>query len=187
LIEITAFTIFEKLQLFKANKYGFDSTLYLQTKANASIDFEYDKVIRKTKKDTQKSTNSVKSYNTGLYEIIKNWRDGMAEELGLEGYMVLPQKTMKSISTEKPGNMTALAQINGLGKAKLTQFGERILEMVNEYCVENNLAPYLVEKGKKIEKTIEKGSTFETTLNLHKEGKSIQEIAEIRSMTLWHY
>jgi PIF1-like helicase/HRDC domain/Helix-turn-helix domain len=181
-VDICAKTIFEKLQLLKISQTGFESTNYMQTKANASIDYEFDKVNRKTKKENKKG---VKSNNTGeaaLFELIKDWRDETADEQGVERYMVLPQKTMKSISQEMPGNKAALAQINGMGKVKIEQFGEEILEIINEFCEENGLIANIVEKGKKVEKTIEKGSTFETTLNLHKEGNSIEEIAQIRAM-----
>jgi hypothetical protein len=181
--ELTAKAIFEKLQLLKVSQTGFDSTNYMQAKANASIDFEFDKILRKTKKENKSSSKSVNSNESALYELIKNWRDELAEEMGIENYMVLPQKTMKSLATQKPGNITALGQITGIGSAKISQFGEEILEIINEYCEENGIEPYLVEKGKKPQKTIEKGSTFETTLNLHKEGKTIQEIADIRGMT----
>ncbi len=180
--ELCAKTIFEKLQLLKVSQSGFDSTNYMQAKANAAIDFEFDKTLRKTKKENKKSSKSASSPENALYELIKIWRDEIADDQGIERYMVLTQKTLKALSDEKPGNMAALAQINGLGKAKLSQFGEEILEIINDFCEENDIQPKTVEKGKKIEKTIEKGSTFETTLNLHKEGNSIEKIAEIRGM-----
>lgn len=178
--ELTAKAIFEKLQLLQVSQTGFDSTNYMQTKANASIDFEFDKILRKTKKENKNGSNSTGNV---LYDLLKTWRDDRADEMGIENYMVLPQKTLKSLATQKPGNMAALGQITGIGSAKISQFGDEILEIINEYCEENSVEPYLVEKGKKPQKVIEKGSTFETTLKLHKEGKTIQEIAEIRSMT----
>ena len=184
--ERTLKNIHEKLQLLNISQQGFDSTRYLQTKANASIDFELEGT---SKKDKQKS--KTKSYvqedisitDQDLYNIIKTWRDQVAEEKGVLSYMVLPIKTIKYLCAELPGNRTALSKVNGFGKKKLEEFGTQILDIISRYCNQKGLKSK-DEYTRKEPVRIIKGSTQQITYDLFKEGKSIEAIAKERDLAL---
>ncbi len=180
IIEQTNRNIFEKLSILKISQSGFDSTKYLQTKANINIDFEQELA----KKSNSKSNKSGNSGNNDLYYRIKLWRDDMADEKNVERYMVLAQKTIENLASDLPGNKAALAKVSGLGKVKVQQYGDQILDIIKEYCDEMGITPNakVVEKAK-IEKP-DKGATFETSFQLFKEGKTIKEISEIRQFAI---
>ncbi len=174
--------LFEKLSLLEICKLGFESTKYLQTKANSNIDFEQEQ-IRKAQEKSKKS-GSAKTSNNELFYRLKQWRDFTADEKNVDRYMVLAQKTLENLANEIPGNKAALAKISGLGKIKIQQYGLEILEVINEFCEENGIkSNSKIETQAKAEKPEkpQKGETFELSFKLFKEGKTIKEIAEIRN------
>ncbi|MDZ7900185.1 MAG: helix-turn-helix domain-containing protein [Arcicella sp.] len=172
--------IFEKLLLLKNNQQGFDSTKYLTTKANATLDFETE-LLKLSK--SQKSNDS--SPNGDLYNQLRRWRDEVAEEKNLEKYMVLAQKTMQNLVEVLPQNKTDLAKVSGLGKVKVQQFGDDILDIITTYCQDNQIdTSHISIPEKRIRKSIVKGSTQELSFTMFKEGKTIAEIAQSRNLSL---
>jgi hypothetical protein len=171
--------IFEKLILLKINQNGFDSTQFLTTKANANIDFETEK-NRLTKAQNPTSSTGNKS---NLYGSLKVWRDSVANEKDLEKYMVIAQKTLQSLAEEMPRSKSQLAQISGLGNIKIKQYGDEILDIINEFCEANNIEVKEIQEGTKALKKLPKGSTQELSFAMFKEGNSIEEIAASRNLT----
>jgi uncharacterized protein YpbB len=168
-----------KLILLKVNQNGFDSTQFLTTKANANIDFETEK-NRFTKSQNPASSTGNKR---DLYGSLKAWRDSVANEKDLEKYMVLAQKTLENLSQEMPRSKGQLAQISGLGSIKIKQYGDEILDIINEFCEANNIEVKEIQEGTKALKKLPKGSTQELSFTMFKEGNSIEEIAEIRKFS----
>ena len=172
--------VFEKLLLLQNNQQGFDSTKYLTTKANATLDFEVEKL--KLSK-VQKSSDSIP--NGDLYNQLRRWRDEVAEDKNLEKYMVLAQKTMQNLVETLPQNKTDLAKVSGLGKVKVQQFGDEILDIITTYCQDNGIDTSNISiPEKRIRKSLIKGSTQELSYMMFKEGKNIAEIAQNRSLAV---
>ena len=170
--------VFEKLVLLKSNQNGFNSTQFLTTKANANIDFETEK-NRLTK--TQNPSN-LTGNKSDLYASLKNWRDSVANEKDLEKYMVIAQKTLENLAEEKPRSKGQLAQISGLGNIKIEQYGDEILDIINEFCEANNIEAKEIKEGTKSLRKLPKGSTQELSFTMFKEGNSIEEIAASRNL-----
>ena len=98
--------------------------------------------------------------------------------------MVLAQKALQSLADEMPRNKSDLAKISGLGKIKVQQFGDEILDIINEFCETNGIeTSNIIRELKTSKKTAVKGSTHELSYNYFKEGKTIAEIAEIRNLS----
>ena len=170
--------VFEKLILLKSNQNGFNSTQFLTTKANANIDFETEK-NRLTKNQNPSSSSVNKS---DLFGSLKVWRDSVANEKDIEKYMVIAQKTLENLSEEKPRSKSQLAQISGLGNIKIKQYGDEILDIINEFCEANNIEAKEIKEGTKSLKKLLKGSTQELSFTMFKEGNSIEEIAASRNL-----
>ena len=170
--------VYEKLILLKINQKGFDSTQYLTTKANANIDFETEK-NRLTKTQSPSSPTGNKS---DLYSSLKAWRDDIANEKDLEKYMVIAQKTLQNLAEEMPRSKGQLAQISGLGNIKIKQYGDEILDIINDFCEANNIEGSNIQEGTKALKKLAKGSTQELSFTMFKEGNSIEKIAVIRNL-----
>jgi hypothetical protein len=127
------FTIFQKQKCFIASKNSFLAITYMQTKANAEIDFTSKvKQAPKIKKEGKATASG-----SALFDLLKAWRDEKAKELETDSYMVLQRKTLNEISETMPSNLTSLSKVKGIGKVKINQFGSEILEIVNQYCNRN--------------------------------------------------
>ena len=176
--ELCLKNVFEKLILLKTTQNGFNSTQYLTTKANANIDFETEK-NRLTKAQNPSSSGN----KSDLYGSLKAWRDSVANEKDLEKYMVIAQKTLENLAEEKPRSKGQLAQISGLGNIKIKQYGDEILDIINEFCEANNIEAKEIQEGTKALKKLPKGSTQELSFTMFKEGHSIEEIAQIRKFS----
>ncbi len=168
---------FEKLMLLQNTQQGFDSTKYLSTKANISLDFEVEKSrLLKSQKTTESSGN-----NDDLFNQLRVWRDSVAIDKNVEKYMVISQKTLQALAEEMPRSKMGLAEVSGFGKIKIQQYGDEILDIIIDFCEANNIEVSTIERVRKpTKKAVVKGSTQELSYHLFKEGKSIAEIAEIR-------
>lgn len=170
---------FEKVKLLQCNQTGFDSTSYLTTKANINLDFEAEK--GRLLKSKQVNTND----NTSdLFQHLRAWRDEIALDKNIEKYMVLSQKSIQALTEELPRTKTALAKISGLGKVKIQQFGDQILDLINDHCERNGIEASTFEKViPPTKKAVPKGSTQLMSFNLFKEGNSVETIANMRQLS----
>ncbi len=169
-----------KMEVLKACRAGFESTHYLQAKTNAGLEPEIKKSSPKGSKEESTSPEQ-----PGLYQVLKQWRDGLAETNKLPVYMIMPQKAMKQISALLPGNLAALASIKGIGAQRLAQHGEQILHLIEEYCNRHQLSPHCLEETNlPPQKKIQKGETQQRTYQLFTQGKSIPEIAQERGLAV---
>ena len=51
---------------------------------------------------------------------------------GKPAYTVFDDKTLASIAQQLPGTLAELAQIKGIGPAKLEQYGDAVLSVIEE-------------------------------------------------------
>ena len=62
-----------------------------------------------------------------LYQRMREWRTSTAQEEGVPPYVVLTNRELVEIVRKRPGSLTALASIEGIGKQKIKRFGRQIL------------------------------------------------------------
>ncbi len=172
--------LFCKNACFAAVKEGFSATRYLRSKADAELDFIATKqqAIPSFKMPAFPSPNNPHPI---LFERLKQWRENLAEEAGLEKYQILQTRTLYELLQILPQDLPTLKRIKGIGEIKIKQFGADLLELVQAYCtefkLEGNTAPQIaLPKAPKIES---KALSFE----LFKAGKTIAEIAQERGFT----
>jgi hypothetical protein len=130
--------------------------------------------------------------NTELYFTLKNWRDRICNEENMPVYLVANSDSLKEISTYLPLTAQHLMLLSGFGKAKVERYGNDILDMVESYCNQHGLESNIEQKAanpKRIrkEKSSEPKDTTPTkliTYNFYKEGKTVKEIAELRSLAI---
>lgn len=173
-----------KLTCLKTDKNGFSTSTYLRTRAISSIQNpEYENRPVKTMQHTGTDKH--------LYDILKNWRDQLADEMRVPVFHVLPVKTMKAIASELPVNLAQLKKIKGIGKVKAAAFGAEILELVSahtgikpdlslqiEHDVEED-EPESKESTKPV-----KGQSAVTSFEMFKAGMDVQTIATERKMAV---
>lgn len=165
-----------KKALMKICLNGFSTSQYLQTKSNAEIDHVPAKA---SVKESGKVAANI--LHPELYKSLREWRDSLAEEWGVPVYLVLAQKSILELLQSLPSNLLELESIKGLGKTRIKQYGQQIIEIINNYCENNEVerqAMVIPFTEKKI-----KTDTKKVSLDLFKSGKTISEIALERGFT----
>jgi DNA helicase-2/ATP-dependent DNA helicase PcrA len=68
--------------------------------------------------------------DTEVFERLRAWRAGVAQEASRPAYTVLHDTTLTAIATAKPRELRQLALIRGIGAAKLERYGPAVLAVV---------------------------------------------------------
>lgn len=170
--------VFIRLSCLEACLQGFNTLTYLKVRANADVDFHPS---AKTKTRTQIHAPSG-ILHPELYLALKRWRDNLADENNIPTYMVLPHKSMIELTKKLPTSLPLLKNIKGIGQAKIKQFGNEIIDLINTYCADMKITHAQVVIPD-IEKSV-KLSPSQMSFEMFKAGKTIAEIAAIRQVTL---
>lgn len=191
---------FELLLVTKTNclnqaKDGFDTIKHIKSIADSELDF---------KPKFNRQTPSIKVYEPSegikdLFKILNAWRKSVAEDESVPVFMVLPQKSLKELVEFLPATTKQLANISGFGKVKLNKYGSDILDIINDFCVENgiereiiNYDDFNIETGRvqkstrnntEKEKKEPKKKSHLISYEMFCEGKDIQTIAQERNFT----
>ncbi len=176
-----------KLASMEVSSVKFDTVKYLRTVANTEIDFK-SKFNRKTVYIKHEDFQ-----HGALYAELNAWRKSLADDAGIDVYKVLPYKTLSELVEKMPQNIYQLSKIQGIGKVKIKQFGEEILDIIDDYCKKNNIVretfpeeenPNFKRSTKKRqkEKLLKEPQKDTKTISfeLFKQGKSIFEISQER-------
>ena len=124
-----------------------------------------------------------------LFMQLKSLRDSICSRKDLPIFKVASSNTLQEICRYLPQTIDELRQINGFGEHKLKQYGQQFLEIILDYCGENNLDSLMAEKAvdKEVKPRVRSGKkkadTYAASFELYKEGKNIDEIAALRTLS----
>jgi DNA-binding CsgD family transcriptional regulator len=155
---------------------GFRVADLLQAKAVAAIEKTKPKTVRKF----EASESSEIKYPI-LFERLRAWRKEKADEMDKPVFHVFSQKSLYELVHFLPAETKALLRINGFGQKKVEQFGEQVLQIIHEYCTENNIDNQTIIFEKETPK-LRMDDTKQISYNLYKSGKTIEEIATEREL-----
>ena len=183
--------LLESLQVKKACleacKTGFDVKIYLEVRAKSAI--EDAKTSLKLPKIEAKVGDEI--LHPVLFNQLKGWRMQKALADGVPAYMILHQKALLGIVNSLPQNLMQLKQIKGIGKKTVELHGEDIINFVMTYGEENNIEASAeiyqelkVSKPRKKKDSKVKVDTKKLSLELLNEGKTIEEIANERGLSI---
>ncbi|MBG6061909.1 ATP-dependent DNA helicase RecQ [Flavobacterium sp. CG_9.1] len=139
--------------------------------------FEGEKVqlttIQKINIDKQviKETKS-KSVTNSLFETLRKLRYEISKEESVPAYVIFSDAALRQMETERPMSDQELLAIDGVGKAKLEKYGDAFINAIIDF-----------QKSKVVRKKKE-ATTFKETLELYKNGFSVEEIAQKRKLGL---
>ncbi|MBR6110763.1 MAG: helix-turn-helix domain-containing protein, partial [Paludibacteraceae bacterium] len=174
------------LSVFK--EQPFTTTSFLEARAKATLDIEMGKLER-TKADM-----TVAGVDPVLQHRLTIWRSDKADG-GPLAY-VMSMKTLQEIAARLPKSTEDMKTIPGLGTKRITKYGDEIVKIVRQFIAdkrddkltdeEKELMTKASSKKTKSSKSSKSSEpdTYQKTLILFKEGKSIQEIVDERSLSL---
>jgi len=121
-----------------------------------------------------------------LYAALNAWRADKAEEEDAELYSIIPSKTLKAISKERPTTIAELKQIEGIGPKRIKAFGREIVNIVRVYsgmeCLDNEAAEIELSDDKPEKSKKPKGETYLITKRMLDKGMTVEEIAKERNL-----
>lgn len=181
-----------KQNILQQLEQGFSLSIYQKIKK------EFKPLGFTVSSNAKKSSSGYKhATHPNLYNELKELRDEIAEQTNEQTYLIAGAKTLDELATYLPQSKTELAQIYGFGSAKIKNYGKAFLQIISDYCSENNLESLIHTKEKKqknkaadydnfvVEDEIKppKLSTQQLSYDLYKQGKTVDEIAKERSLT----
>ncbi|MEP6711635.1 MAG: helix-turn-helix domain-containing protein [Ferruginibacter sp.] len=172
-----------KMHLLQSSKQGFLLTEYQKQKTN------FKKESFTINAYSGRATYVPKDIaHPDLYAALKDKRDELCKELDLPVYMVCGSQSIADMCIYLPQTLQQLGNINGFGKIKLKQFGNDFISIIKDYASLHNLESQVTQlpakKERKLKSTIPKPDTKLLSYDLYKQGKSMQEIAKERALTL---
>ena len=166
--------VFELLAVKQAElevcKNGFDIDKILKARVTAAIEKK-----KKAPEKAAKTSANLRSEHPALFEALRWWRNEQAEVMLVPHYRIASTKTLLEIADKLPCTPKQLLNIHGIGRAKLLEYGDDLLDIVITYLGENDLEckedkPEPPKKPKK--------KNHEVSYELYKQGFTLEQIAQ---------
>jgi len=113
-----------------------------------------------------------KSVANSLFETLRKLRYEISKEESVPAYVIFSDAALRQMETERPMSDIELLAIDGVGKAKLEKYGDAFIKVIQDF-----------QKAKGTKKKKE-ATTYKETLELYKNGLSVEEIVQKRKLGL---
>jgi ATP-dependent DNA helicase RecQ len=112
--------------------------------------------------------------NRELIDYFKQWRRETAERSGVPAYVVLSDASLEDLCRKKPANLRELLGVFGIGERKAELYGAAIFAAFDGFS----------KGGRAVARQATQVSPADETIQLLAEGKTFEEIAQIRGRQL---
>jgi len=115
------------------------------------------------------------SVDPELNDYLREWRRNTAKEKGVPAFVVLHDTALEDLCLVEPSNLQELRRVSGFGDKRVEMYGKEILDALRRFRQGERAS----SDGKP-----KVSSPAKETLRLLQEGRTFEEIAQIRSRTL---
>ena len=123
-------------------------------------------------------------YDQGLFDLLRDVRRVLAEERGVPPYHVFGDASLVQMAYFLPQSEESFSRITGVGATKLEEFGEVFVKHIREYAEQNGLEEKEQPSTRRKSRSVRRpGSTYVKTLELFRQGLTIDEIATQRELS----
>ena len=122
----------------------------------------------------------LESFNEELYKELRLLRYSLSQENGLAPFMIFHDSTLKEMASFFPQNKESMLMIKGVGLKKYESYGEDFIDIIKNYCTNNNIRSIGMTEKVVREDLVDR---YELTYNCYLEGLSLEEISEKRNFT----
>lgn len=88
----------------------------------------------RTSRTRRQAVTDMPQEAVGLFEALRAWRAAQAREQGVPAYVVFNDATLRGIAAVRPADQDQLAEISGVGAAKLEHYGRAVLDVVSSHA-----------------------------------------------------
>ncbi|MHB1392508.1 MAG: DNA helicase RecQ [Clostridia bacterium] len=182
--EIIAYLISEGFIDVKGDKYP---VLALNQKANSLLtDSDQLHIKRFIAKEHPKTKKSELNIDNALFERLRQLRKVIADKQNVPPFVVFSDATLNDMCLKLPVSYETMLDVSGIGKFKLEKYGDRFIELINEYICENKITPpeiAVAKQGKVRSDSETKQDTRLVTYELYTSGRTMKEICEERGLS----
>ncbi len=166
---------------------GTSGKRFLKQNERVTLYQPVDTEISKTRKKTDLE------YDESLFELLRKKRKELADVQGVPPFVVFGDTTLHEMAHYFPQSAESLSRITGVGTAKLKQFGEIFLKLIQDYAkdtaVEEKSRTVRLSKKKSLTNRssasiARASSTFNETRRLLEQRLSVDAIARERGITV---
>lgn len=174
-----------RLHLIRGVESGFSTELYQQLKKTFTVP-----IFSINAYATAAGTDKSDLPHPSLYMQLKILRDSICSKANLPIYIVAGSNTLAEMSRYLPQSLAELRKISGFGDAKIEKYGQQFLDIISTYSKTKGLESLIHEKTPKRERKDPgeakkpKVDTKAESFKLFKEGRTVKEIADLRSLTV---
>ncbi len=124
-------------------------------------------------------------YDGALYQKLRALRRRIADDMSVPPYVVFGDAPLQQMTYYLPQSSDSFLRISGVGEAKLERFGDEFLSVIRSHASEHRLA----EKRNPMARAASRprrqaGPTVDVTRQLLSEGRSLEEVAAERGLTV---
>lgn len=137
-----------KSRLLDLSLKEFSHIEYIKTKNQllSTDEKEFLKQKEPKEKEIGEDIDVLEIKDQELFEVLRDWKYAKSRELDINASNIITHKSIIQIANLKPINEIELLQIKGMGKVRMKEYGNEILEIVQEYTSTKE------EKGEENEK-----------------------------------
>jgi ATP-dependent DNA helicase RecQ len=115
------------------------------------------------------------SVDRELNEYLREWRRNTAKEMGIPAFVVLHDSALEDLCLVEPSNLQELRRVSGFGDKRVEMYGKEILGALRRFRAGERASN---ESQPKV------SSPARETIRLLEEGRTLEEIAQVRGRTL---
>lgn len=128
-------------------------------------------IMQKESRSTAKAKKTkTRLVDQPLYNALREYRKNAADRQGVPPYVILHDKTLHDICSQRPTDKRQLQGISGIGSMKLNLYGSDLIEIIQQFPVDKTLDNRL-------------SNTVNETLQLFLQNPSIDQLAEQRELS----
>ncbi|MGI8655096.1 MAG: HRDC domain-containing protein [Pyrinomonadaceae bacterium] len=130
--------VYEELERRLTEQNRWDDALCRATLAPVGINNK--RTSRQRRQSTYTPPRALTEAERRALTQLKKWRLEKSFEARIPAYMICPDRTLEQLILDQPETLDALLSIHGLGAAKISRYGEELLQALAEFSglLQNN-------------------------------------------------
>lgn len=118
--------------------------------------------------------------DTTLFDLLRSLRKKLSEKHNVPPYVIFHDSTLQEMSRLRPADRQSMLSVSGVGENKFNKYGHQFIEVIRRYTLEQENA----SEKQPVAPASRGEASHLATLALFSEGKSFEEIAGLRQLTL---
>ncbi len=121
------------------------------------------------------------AFDKDLFEALRILRKTIADAEHVPPYVIFHDTALREMSIYYPQNLQSMAQIKGVGSAKLEKYGSRFVEKIRGYCLQKDFNERKIPSKSQAKINVD-ADTYTKTFELIEQGFSLEDISTKRGL-----